>query len=312
MEPKAHHVIIGLFTLITLIAALGFSLWLAKSSADREWAYYEIVYDHAVGGLAKGNPVLYSGVEIGDVLELNLDQDNPGHVRVLIRVEQSVPVRENTQAGLVLANITGSMSVQFSGGTKDSPILEGTSDDPAQIIAEPSPFSSFLSNGEALLTKAEQLLTNANDLLSTENTKNVTAILHNTREASDSLLDSREQLVALLERMDDAGRRAAVAAEKVSNVSDNANALLRNEGKSVLTNMASTMASIQDVVSRVDQLTRENEGALDSGLQSMGDVSPALRELRNTLKNLNRFTRRLEENPTGILRGNSTMKEVTQ
>ncbi|WP_254774113.1 MlaD family protein [Marinobacter sp. AC-23] len=74
MEPKAHHVIIGLFTLIAVAAALMFALWLAKSSADREWAYYEIVFDHAVSGLAKGNPVLYTGVEVGDVLGLQLDQ----------------------------------------------------------------------------------------------------------------------------------------------------------------------------------------------------------------------------------------------
>ena len=126
MEPKAHHLVIGVFTLIAVVAALLFALWLAKSSADREWAYYEIVFDHAVGGLSKGNPVLYSGVEVGDVLDLQLDFDNPGHVRVLVRVEQSVPVRKDTRAGLVLANITGSMSVQFSGGSKDSPILEGT------------------------------------------------------------------------------------------------------------------------------------------------------------------------------------------
>src|SRR5680860_143619 len=162
MEPKAHHLIIGLFTLIAVVAALLFALWLAKSSADREWAYYEIVFDHAVGGLAKGNPVLYSGIEVGDVLELKLDQENPGRVHVLVRVEQSVPVRKNTRAGLVLANITGSMSVQFSGGSKDSPVLKGSRDDPALIIAEPSAFNSLLTNGEVLLSKAEKLLTNAN------------------------------------------------------------------------------------------------------------------------------------------------------
>lgn len=311
MEPKAHHLIIGLFTLIAVVAALTFALWLAKSSADREWAYYEIVYDHAVGGLAKGNPVLYSGVEIGDVLELRLDQDDPGQVRVLIRVEQSVPVRKDTRAGIVLANITGSMSVQFSGGSKDSPVLTGTRENPALIMAEPSAFNSLLNNGEALLSKAEQLLTNANTLLSDENTKNLTAILRNTRSASDSLLGSREQLVALLERMDDAARRAAEAASKVSAVSDNTNSLLQNEGKSVLASMAKAMTTAEKMVARIDGLTRDNEGALDSGFQGMGELAPALRELRSTLRNLNRFTRRLEENPTGAIWGGPTIKEVS-
>ncbi|WP_417544422.1 MlaD family protein [Marinobacter sp.] len=312
MEPKAHHLVIGVFTLVAVVAALLFALWLAKSSADREWAYYEIVFDHAVGGLSKGNPVLYSGVEVGDVLELRLDFDNPGHVRVLVRVEQSVPVRKDTLAGLVLANITGSMSVQFSGGSKDSPILEGTREKPAMITAEPSAFNSLLTNGEVLLTKAEKLLTNANSMLSAENTENLTVILRNTREASDSLLGRREQLVALLERMDDAGKRTAEAASKVSTVSDNANALLQNEAKSLLTSMNKAMTTFQETAARIDRLTRNNEGALDSGLQGMGELAPALRELRNTLRNLNQFTRRLEEDPTGTIWGGPTIKEVSQ
>lgn len=257
MEPKAHHLVIGVFTLISVVAALLFALWLAKSSADREWAYYEIVFDHAVGGLSKGNPVLYSGVEVGDVLDLQLDFDNPGHVRVLVRVEQSVPVRKDTRAGLVLANITGSMSVQFSGGSKDSPILEGTRERPATITAEPSAFNSLLTNGEVLLTKAEKLLTNANNLLSVENSENLTVILRNTREASDSLLGRREQLVALLERMDDAGKRTAEAASKVSTVSDNANALLQNEGKSLLTSMDKAMTTFQETAARIDRFNPE-------------------------------------------------------
>ena len=50
MEPRAHHLIIGLFTILAFAAALIFSLWLAKSSADREWGYYEIVFEQAVRG----------------------------------------------------------------------------------------------------------------------------------------------------------------------------------------------------------------------------------------------------------------------
>lgn len=312
MEPKAHHLLIGLFTLVAVVAALLFALWLGKSSADREWAYYEIVFDRAVGGLAKGNPVLYSGVTVGDVLDLQLDLDNPGQVRVLVRVEQSVPVRDNTRAGLVLTNITGSMSVQFSGGSKDSPVLKGTKDEPARITAEPSAFNSLLSNGEILLTKAEQLLTNANNLLSAENAENLTALLRNARDASDALISRREQLAALLDRMDEAGQHTSEAALKVAEVSDSANSLLQNEGKSVLASMNSTMNRFEQTAARIDDLTRNNQGALDSGLQGMSELAPALRELRNTLRNLNQFIRRLEEDPTGTLWGGPTIKEVPQ
>ena len=312
MEPRAHHLIIGLFTILAFAAALIFSLWLAKPSADRDWGYYEIVFDHAVGGLSEGNPVLYSGVQIGDVVELNLDPDNPGHVRVLVRVDQSVPIRENTKAGLVLANITGSMSVQFSGGSPDRPALEGDRDNPPVIMAEPSAFNNLLANGEQLLTKADRLLTSATELLSGDNIENASAILKNTREATDALLDRRDQLIALLEQFDAAAIRAEEAAIKVSNVSDNANELLQNDGQRVLESMDQALAVITSTMARIDELTRNNQGAMDAGLQGMGELAPALRELRATLRSLNQFTHRLEQDPTGTLFGNETMKEMAQ
>ncbi|MCG2581908.1 MAG: MlaD family protein [Marinobacter sp.] len=312
MEPKAHHIIIGLFTVATAAAALVFALWLGKTATDREWAWYEIGFDHPVSGLSKGNPVQYSGVEVGEVMELTLDPDNPSHVRVLVRVDESVKIRENTRVGLVLANITGSMTVRFRGGTSDSPVIEGNRKDPPLIMAEPSVFTSLLDNGEALLSKAERLLTNANTLFSEENSENLTVILRNTRIATDGLMARRDELEELMERMNDASVRAAEASERVSEFADNADNLLQTEGKQTLVALNNAIASIQTTASRIEQLTANNEGALDEGLQGLGELSPALRELRSTLRNLNHFTRRLEDDPTSTIWNRETIQEVPQ
>ncbi|MBU2956009.1 MlaD family protein [Marinobacter sp. F3R08] len=312
MEPRAHHLIIGLFTILAFAAGLIFALWLAKSSADRDWSYYDIVFDQTVGGLSEGNPVLYSGVQVGDVVELTLDPRNPGQVRVLVRVDQSVPIRENTRVGLVLANITGSMSVQFSGGSPDQPALQGDRDNPPVIVAEPSAFNNLLASGEQLLTKADRLLTSATELLSDDNIGNATAILQNTREATDALLARRDQLTALLEQFDNAAIRTEEAAIKVSGVSDNANELLKTDGRRVLASMDRALAVITTSIARLDELARSNQGAMDAGLQGMGELAPAMRELRATLRSLNRFTHRLERDPSGTLFGNEPMQEMAQ
>lgn len=312
MEPKAHHVIIGFFTLAAVSAALLFALWLGKSSTDTDWAYYQIGFDHPVGGLAKGNPVLYSGVPVGDVLDLTLAPDNPAHVRVLVRVNSDIPVRENTRAGLVLANITGSMSVQFTGGTADSPVLEGDRANPPLIEAEPSAFSSLLNNGEAMLTKAERLLTNMNRLLDDDNIGNVAAILDNTRQATEALLDNRDEMLALMEQFDAAAVRAEEAAIKVSATSDHAREVLGDQISPVLVSMDQAIATLQPTLERLDQLTGNNENALDAGLQGLGELTPALRELRSTLRNMNTFTRRLEQDPRATLWGGDRIQEFEQ
>ncbi|MBN7769159.1 MCE family protein [Marinobacter daepoensis] len=312
MEPKAHHVIIGFFTLAAVGAALLFALWLGKSSTDTDWAYYQIGFDHPVGGLAKGNPVLYTGVPVGDVLDLTLAPDNPAHVRVLIRVNRDIPIRENTHATLVLANITGSMSIQFTGGTPDSPILEGNREAPPLIAADRSAFSNLLTNSEAMLGKAEQLLESASQLMSENNLANVASILENTRQASDSLLDSRGELEALLAQFDAAGIRAEEAAIKVSAAADRSREVLDERVEPMLLAMSKALNTLQPTLERLDQLSGDNELALDAGLQGLGEITPALRELRSTLRNLNSFTRRLEQDPTGTLWGGARIKEYEE
>lgn len=312
MEPKAHHVIIGFFTLAAVGAALLFALWLGKSSTDTDWAYYQIGFDHPVGGLAKGNPVLYTGVPVGDVLDLTLAPDNPAHVRVLIRVNRDIPIRDNTHATLVLANITGSMSIQFTGGTPDSPILEGNREAPPLIAADRSAFSNLLTNSEVMLGKAEQLLESASQLMSENNLANVASILENTRQASNSLLDSRGELEALLAQFDAAGIRAEEAAIKVSAAADRSREVLDERVEPMLLAMSKALNTLQPTLERLDLLSGDNELALDAGLQGLGEITPALRELRSTLRNLNSFTRRLEQDPTGTLWGGARIKEYEE
>jgi phospholipid/cholesterol/gamma-HCH transport system substrate-binding protein len=312
MEPRAHHFLIGLFTIVTATAALMFALWLGENSNERQWAWYEVAFDYTIGGLSEGNPVLYNGVNVGDVMSLRLVRENPGKVRVLVRVDETIPMHEDTRASLVLANITGSMSIEFSGGSQNSPLLVGSRENPPIIDAQRSTLSGLLDNSQMLMNKADQLLRNANLLFSTDNIKQVSAILSNTREASETLVRKSAALDELFANLNQASANAIQAAAQIAEVSGTADALLRNEGRSALRSMDRALGNFDTVMQRLDTLTSDNAGALDAGLQSMGELAPALRELRDALNNVNRFTRRLDENPAGTLWGVDTIKELPQ
>ena len=92
METRAHHVLIGLFTVIVVAGALLFGLWLAKSSVDTEFKDYEVVFNEAVSGLSRGSPVQYSGIKVGDVISLRLDPKDPRRVLARIRLAGDTPV----------------------------------------------------------------------------------------------------------------------------------------------------------------------------------------------------------------------------
>jgi len=311
MEPRAHHVLIGMFTVITLGSALLFALWLGKSSVDRDYAWYEIGFNRAVSGLSEGNAVLYSGIEVGDVVRLRLDPRDPRQVRALIRVYSDVPVKQDTRASLALANITGTMNIQLLGGTPQSPRLEGDRDNPPLIQAEPSPLSSLLSNSEELFAQVDRLLTNANRLLSEENAESLTRTLDNLEVISGALVDQRDAFGEAMARFKRAGDQIETSLQSFSRLGENANALLDEEGRETLASARRAMQSLESTTARLDRLTARHEGSLDRGLQGVGELDPAMRELHATLRALNRLVRRLEENPADALLGRDEIQEFT-
>lgn len=310
MEPRAHHVLIGLFTVVSLGAALLFALWLGQTGTDRQYVWYRVIFERGVSGLSEGNTVQYSGISVGDVMELSLDPDDPRRVRVLIRVDSEVPIRQDTRAGLVLTNITGSMSVDLQGGTPESPLLEGGHrDSPTVIIADPSTLSTVLASSEQLFTKIDSLLTNANALISEDNVDNLSRILINLERASTGMLAQGGQIDQLMMRLTSTSIQAEETLATYRQLGDKANALLDTEGRDMLASARRTLLALEASASRLDELTETNRGSLDQGMRGVGELAPALRELRSTMRNLNRVVQRLEDDPAGMLLGREPIQE---
>jgi phospholipid/cholesterol/gamma-HCH transport system substrate-binding protein len=118
METRAHHVLIGAFTIGVFLLALGFVLWMSKSGADRRYNEYEIVFTEAVTGLSVGGLVQYNGIKVGEVSALRLAPDDPRKVIARVRLDASAPVRQDTRAKLGLQGVTGLAFIQLSGARR--------------------------------------------------------------------------------------------------------------------------------------------------------------------------------------------------
>lgn len=310
MEPKAHHVLIGLFTVVTIAAILLFALWLGGTEGNRDYRYYEIGFHQGVSGLSEGSQVQYSGIEVGDVAELTLDPDDPRQVRALVRIDADIPVREDTRATMNLTNITGAMTIQLYGGSPDSDLLRGSRENPPFIEAEPSQFSALMSNSENLFRKADDFLTNANRFLSEENAINLTTSLENLRVASDTIVTERDNLNKALVSVYQAASRAEQTFERYQRLGDYLDNLLDEEGRPLLVSSREAAQSLERASSRLDTLVADNEGSVAQGLQSLGELAPVMQELQSTLRNLRLLSQRLEEDPGKALLGKDPIQEV--
>lgn len=311
METRAHYVLIGLFTVIVVAGALLFGLWLAKSSVDTEFKDYEIVFNEAVSGLSKGSAVQYSGIKVGDVVTLRLDPNDPRRVLARIRLGGDTPIKEDTQAKLALTGITGTSIIQLSGGTPQSPKLNGKDGNLPTIVAAPSPIARLLNDSNDLMAGVNVLMHNANQMFSSENVERISKTLEHLEQTTGTIADQRGDIRQAMQQLSAIGKQATATLEQTAALMRNANGLLSDQGKQMFGSAEQAMKSLEQSSATINKLLTNNQDSLNSGMQGLNGLAPAVRELRDTLTSLRAISQRLEANPSGYLLGNDKNKEFT-
>ncbi|PWU26277.1 MULTISPECIES: MlaD family protein [unclassified Pseudomonas] len=309
METRAHHVVIGLFTVLVAIGGLLFGLWLAKNSSDQQYNYYDVIFTEAVTGLSQGGTVQYSGIKVGDVVSLRLDPQDPRKVLARIRVFDQTPIRQDTRAKLAITGVTGTAIIQLSNGSPESPPLVGKDGQVPVIKTIPSPLSKLLANGEDIATNVSNLINNVNRMFSQDNVDRISRTLDHIDQATAVIAEQRGDIRRTVQELAAASEQAKLTLANASQLLGNANQLLGSQGKDTLLSAQQTLTALQRSSEKIDRLLDSNYDSVNGGLNGLGEIGPAVRELRATLENLQRVTRRLEENPTNYLFGGNRTKE---
>ncbi|RWW90790.1 hypothetical protein BHE74_00000986 [Ensete ventricosum] len=274
---------IGLFSVIVVVGAMLFGLWLAKSSVDSAFQDYEVVFNEAVSGLSQGSSVQYSGIKVGDVTSLRLDPKDPRRVLARIRLSGQTPIKEDTQAKLALTGITGTSIIQLSGGTPQSPELKGKDGNLPEIIASPSPIARLLNNSNDLMTSINLLLHNANRMFSHENVDRLSNTLDNLQQTTGAIAEQRGDIKVVMQQLMQVSKQASAALEQTTVLMRNANGLLNDQGKQAFGSAEQAMKSLEQSTATINTLLTNNKDSVNSGMQGLNELAPAVRELRETL-----------------------------
>ncbi len=311
METRAHYVIVGLFTLLTLLAALGFGVWLVKSGQQQETSRYRILFAETVSGLGVGSLVQYNGLRVGEVKALYLDPQDPRRVFADVEIDSMTPINQGTRAQMVLANITGAANIQLTTDNPDAPALEAADELPPIIRADPSPLGSLLGSGEALISGVDLLVGRGTELLSPQNLDHIAGILANLEQISGDLAQSRGGVETLAGRLERVLEQAEGLLADSRQLVGGANRLLANEVAPALGEGRQALAALARSSARIEQLLQQKSPALAQGADAVAELEPAVRELQRSLVMLNRILSRLENDPAGYLSGKPALQEFS-
>lgn len=255
METRANYVLIGAFTLLGIFGAFAFVLWLAKLDVDRQYAYYNVLFDD-VSGLSAAGDVRYNGLAVGQVVGLELDDDDATKVRVRLEVAADTPVREDTVATLEALGVTGVSYVALTGGTATAPPLP----EDGVIQAERSALQSLFEGAPELLETAIGLIEDVNAVFDEENRAAITDVLGNLASASGRLDQVLTDFEGLSDDLGLAAREVAGFTGRLETLSSTAE---------------TTLTAATETLTTANSAIQQAEGAIDAAVTALNSAETA-------------------------------------
>lgn len=309
METRANNLLVGSFVLLILVGTTVFFLWLAKFQFDVQFTRYDIHFPGSVSGLKVGSSVELNGILVGEVVDIRVDPDQVENVIVAIEVPAETPVREDTQASLQIAGLTGGVTILLAGGTQDAPPLAPKPGEKRAVIAsQASTLERFLEDAPELLQSLQLLVSRASALLSDDNQAAFAESLRNVSALTG----------ALAARTDDIETLFTSAAQTMANLRDASDALKKTAGTinttvarnepevaSLIGDLRKSATTMTRVSNEIEALIAENRAPLrDFTSEGLYELTNFLSEARTLIDGLNRVTTQVERDPARFIFGN--------
>lgn len=318
METRANYVLIGGFTLAVAVFALLFGLWAGKFASEDDWNEYIIRFTQAVTGVSVGSPVLYNGLNVGQIVDLQLNQEDLREVVVTIHVDSRIPLHEDTEAGIRLMGLTGLAAIQLSGGAPESPVFDHRpGQPPPELKAVESPLHRLMESSEGMFVTANNILVQMQKILSDENIGEIDETLTSLRIFSGTLAEQRDQFASLIQQAEQAGLRLNSVLENADGTLTEARALVGQIDQELIAalpqitdGLEQTLAQINSLAARADAIVASNQEALmDVGTTGLSQLGPGLEELRKLVRELSILAESIGEDPSGFLLGSQAVEE---
>ena len=318
---KAQRIRLGIFIMISLLLLLilvGF--FTARKLFERRDTYHVAYTDVSVSGLEVGSPVKFLGINVGSISEIYIDPEDVNSVIVQLSLRSGTPVKVDAVADIVAMGITGLKTIEIRGGSQEADFL---SED--QFIQPGSSFVDEISGrAEVIAFKVEEVLNNLQafthpdqmvrfsetvdkigvmvdntsrtfeniNLMVAENRPAIREVLASAQQLGGQLDSTSVELHAAIGRFNEI-MQGDTLMEVLGNFRDISLTLKETNLNELIEGLALATLQTQELLLRLGE-------DIDRGGETLNENLMLLQE---TLINLNEVSRKINTNPSVLLRG---------
>ena len=299
METRSNYVMVGAVTVALLIGTLLFIVWLAGLSSKTSKCYD--IYFPAVGGIAKGSNVSFSGVPVGQVSKISLLPNRPEFVWVRIDIDEQTPVLEGTTAEIHSVSLAGANEIQLNGAQRGRPAITQMGPQGCPVIpASSSGLSALLNSAPELMARLQRLTERLTELLSDRNQAAITDILENIDATTATLKQRAPEMADAIGDVRTAAHNAGIAAGNIATLSNSANQLVNGPGKQSVENLNQAIISARQAADNLNAMISDaRPGVQNFSKSTLPEANRLVRDLRDLSQSLQQVSDRVNHEGIG-------------
>jgi phospholipid/cholesterol/gamma-HCH transport system substrate-binding protein len=321
MRHKAQKIRLGVFLIVSsFILLIIIAYFTSREFFEKEDTYYVTYEGMSVGGLEVGSPVKYLGIKVGTITDITIDPDDVNSVIIELALEPGTPIKSDAQANITTIGITGLKNIEIRGGSNNADALE-----PGSFIKPGSSITQEITGkAEIIAEKAEMVLNNlqiftepANLDKFTQMVENITKLAENasvTLSKVDSIVDdNRSDIRRTVTDAREVSETLKRSSESLQETVNYVNRVVKGDTLGdILVNFRDVSlklreARVGEMIENIAGVASQTQDLLlkvDSDLnRSSQDFSESLRLLKITLENLAEASRKINDDPSILIRG---------
>lgn len=297
METRAGYVAVGAFVLALIVGLVVAVLWLAQGQFAQANTRYDIYFASVSTGLVEGSPVRISGVQVGRVVAVALDPQNPARVRVTVEVGSSAPIRADSVASIEVTSLTGNAAVEISPGSKEAPLLEVQEGQRYAVIwSRESSLQQVVANVPQLLAKLTDLAEKLATLVDDRNRATIAGTLDNLNRVTGAIAAHSGDVEHLLA---DSAADAKELRQTITSMNDAARKL-----DGVIAQTSTVISQAGDTVRNINGLVTENREPLKEFTQNgLDELRQLVGQTQTLVTTMTRTVDALERDPSRFIYG---------
>jgi phospholipid/cholesterol/gamma-HCH transport system substrate-binding protein len=321
MKGKAQRVRLGIFILfssVLLLVIIGF--FTARRLFEQKDYYYVAYQGISVSGLETGSPVKYLGINVGSISNIRIDPKSVSTIIVEISLTRDTPVKVDAIADIVALGITGLKTIEISGGSQEADFLE-----PGEFIKPgTSMVAEITGRAEVIAYKVEEVLNNLQEFTMPENigkfaetAEKLSLLAENTSMAMSTLdavvTENRQDIREASASINNLSGRLEMTSEDLHSGISRFNELMQGDDIGELLgnlrdiSLSVREADVKELIESVALATMQTQKLLlrldEDFASSSEQVNDNLLLLQYTLENLNQAARKINADPSVLVRG---------